>query len=173
MHHGSAMVMGTDRGTMYYVGVSHGRRKIRLCRTTSRKRFMGALKKLSSVESALEKVLKAYDTAFDKGYVVKKYSYTVMAYSETEGYCRSMKYKKPTVMCIVRIVGGKIKDIQFERDELYPEQSVWSKVVTDGYEPRKDALTRFMGTDHPFRTADENCTWDTMLHNMRDFAVYG
>lgn len=127
----------------------------------------------TSVESALEKVLKAYDTAFDKGYVVKKYSYIVTVYSETQGYSRSMKYKKPTVKCTVRIVGGKIREISFERDELYPEQNVWSKVVTDGYETRKDALTRFLRTDHPFRTGDENATWDAMLHNMRDFAVYG
>ena len=127
----------------------------------------------TSVESALEKVLDAYDRAFDKGYVVKKYSYKVTAYSEEQGYSRSMKYKKPTVRCTVSIVGGKIKDIAFERDELYPEQNVWSKVVTDGYETRKDALTRFLRTDHPFRTGDENATWDAMLHNMRDFAVYG
>lgn len=127
----------------------------------------------SSVESALEKVLKAYDTAFDKGYVVKKYSYKLTAYSEERGYNRSMKYKKPTVRCTVRIVGGKIRDIAFERDELYPEQNVGSKVVTDGYETRKDALTRFLRTDHPFRTGDENATWDAMLHNMRDFAVFG
>ena len=127
----------------------------------------------SSVESAMEKVLKAYDTAFDKGYVVKKLSYVVTAYSQTEGYRRSAVYKKPTVKCTVSIVGGKIRDIAFERDELYPEQTVVSKVVTDGYESRKAALSRFMGTDHPFRTADENCTWDAMLHNMRDFAVYG
>lgn len=127
----------------------------------------------TSVESALEKVLDAYDTAFERGYVVKKYSYKVTAYSEERGYNRSMRYKKPTVKCTVRIVGGKIREISFERDELYPEQSVCSKVFTDGYETRKDALTRFMGTDHPFRTGDENATWDTMLHNMRDFAVYG
>ena len=127
----------------------------------------------TSVESALEKILTAYDRAFDKGYVVKKYSYKVTAYSEESGYCRSVKYKKPTVKCTVRIVGGKIRDISFERDELYPEQSVCSKVVTDGYETRKDALARFLGTDHPFRTGDENATWDSMLHNMRDFAVYG
>ncbi len=127
----------------------------------------------ASVESALEKVLKAYDTAFDKGYVVKKYSYKLTAYSEERGYNRNMKYKKPTVRCTVRIVGDKIRDIAFERDELYPEQNVWSKVVTDGYETRKDALTRFLRTDHPFSTGDENATWDTMLHNMRDFAVYG
>jgi len=127
----------------------------------------------SSVESALEKVLKAYDTAFDKGDVVKKYSYKLTAYSEERGYNRSMRYKKPTVKCTVSIVGGKIRDIAFERDELYPEQTVVSKVVTDGYETRKDALTRFLRTDHPFRTGDENATWDTMLHNMRDFAVFG
>jgi hypothetical protein len=127
----------------------------------------------SSVESALEKVLTAYDRAFNRGYVVKKYSYKLTAYSEEHGYKRSMKYKKPTVKCTVSIVGGKIRDIAFERDELYPEQTVVSKVVTDGYETRKDALTRFLRTDHPFRTGDENATWDTMLHNMRDFAVYG
>lgn len=127
----------------------------------------------TSVESALEKVLTAYDRAFDKGYVVKKYSYKVTAFSEECGYKRSVKYKKPTVKCTVSIVGGKIKDIAFERDELYPDQLVWSKVVTDGYETRKDALTRFLRTDHPFRTGDENATWDSMLHNMRDFAVYG
>jgi hypothetical protein len=127
----------------------------------------------TSVESALEKVLDAYDTAFERGYVVKKYSYKVTAYSEVQGYSRSMKYKKPTVKCTVSIVGGKIRDIAFERDELYPEQTVVSKVVTDGYETRKYALTRFLRTDHPFRTGDENATWDTMLHNMRDFAVYG
>ena len=127
----------------------------------------------TSVESALEKVLKVYDTAFGKGYLVKKYSYRLTAYSEESGYSRSVKYKKPTVRCTVRIVGGKIREIAFERDELYPEQTVWSKVFTDGYETRKDALTRFLGTDHPFRTGDENATWDSMLHNMRDFAVYG
>ena len=127
----------------------------------------------ASVEDALGKILTAYDRAFDKGYVVKKYSYTVTAYSEDEGYSRSMQYKKPTVKCTVRIVGGKIKDIAFDRDELYPDQLVWSKVVTDGYETRKDALTRFLRTDHPFRTGDENATWDSMLHNMRDFAVFG
>lgn len=127
----------------------------------------------TSVESALEKVLNAYDTAFERGYVVKKYSYKVTAYSEVEGYSRSMKYKKPTVKCTVSIVGGKIRDIAFDRDELYPEQTVVSKVVTDGYETRKDALTRFLRTDHPFRTGDENATWDSMLHNMRDFAVFG
>ena len=127
----------------------------------------------ASVESAMEKVLKAYDTAFDKGFVVKKLSYVVTAYSQDEGYKRSSVYKKPTVKCTVRIVGGKVKDIQFDRDSLYPGENVWSKVVTDGYESRKAALSRFMGTDHPFRTADENCTWDAMLHNMRDFAVYG
>jgi hypothetical protein len=126
----------------------------------------------SSVESAMEKVLKAYDTAFEKGCVVKKLSYVVTAYSETEGYSRSSSYKKPTVKCTVRIVGGKIKDIQFDRDSLYPGEKVWNKVVTDGYESRKVALDKFIGT-HPFRTADENCTWDTMLHNMCDFAVYG
>lgn len=127
----------------------------------------------ASVESAMEKVLKAYDTAFDKGFVVKKLSYVVTAYSQTEGYRRSSVYKKPTVKCTVRIVGGKVTDVQFDRDSLYPGENVWSKVVTDGYESRKAALSRFMGTDHPFRTADENCTWDAMLHNMRDFAVYG
>lgn len=127
----------------------------------------------SSVESAMEKVLKAYDTAFEKGCVVKKLSYVVTAYSQTEGYSRSSSYKKPTVKCTVRIVGGKVKDIRFDRDSLYPGENVWSKVVTDGYESRKEALDRFIGTGHPFRTADENCTWDTMLHNMRDFAVYG
>lgn len=127
----------------------------------------------ASVEAAMEKVLKAYDTAFDKGFVVKKLSYVVTAYSQDEGYKRSSVYKKPTVKCTVRIVGGKVKDIQFDRDSLYPGENVWSKVVTDGYESRKAALSRFMGTDHPFRTADENCTWDAMLHNMRDFAVYG
>jgi len=126
-----------------------------------------------SVESALEQVLTAYDRAFDKGYVVKEYSYKVTVYSETQGYSRSMKYKKATVKCTVRIEGGKIRDIAFERDELYPEQKVWSKVVTDGYETRKDALTSFLRTDHPFRTGDENATWDAMLHNMRDFAVFG
>jgi hypothetical protein len=127
----------------------------------------------ASGESALEQILTAYDRAFDKGYVVKKYSYKVTAYSEESGYKRSVKYKKPTVKCTVSIVGGKIKDIAFERDELCPDQLVWSKVVTDGYETRKDALTRFLRTDHPFRTGDENATWDSMLHNMRDFAVYG
>lgn len=127
----------------------------------------------ASVESALEKVLNAYDTAFERGYVVKKYSYKVTAYSYTQGYNRSMRYNKPTVKCTVRIEGGKIKDIEFQRDELYPEQKVWSKVVTDGYETRKDALTRFIGTDHPFSTGNENATWDAMLHNMRDFAVFG
>jgi hypothetical protein len=50
VHNGSAMIIGTDRGPMYYVGVSHGRRTIRLCRTKSGKRFMVALKKLSSVD---------------------------------------------------------------------------------------------------------------------------
>lgn len=127
----------------------------------------------TSVESALEQILTAYDRAFDKGYVVKKYSYKVTAFSEERGYFRSVKYKKPTVKCTVSIVGGKIKDIAFERGELYPEQLVWSKVVTDGYETRKDALTRFLHTDHPFRTGDENATWDSMLHNMRDFVVFG
>lgn len=127
----------------------------------------------ASVESALEKVLDAYDTAFERGYVVKKYSYKVTAYSEERGYNRSMKYKKPTVKCTVRIVGGKIRDIAFERDELYPEQNVGSKVVTDSYETRNDALTRFLRTDHPFSTGNENATWDAMLHNMRDFAVFG
>ena len=127
----------------------------------------------ASVESALEQILTAYDRAFDKGYVVKKYSYKVTAYSEERGYKRSVKYKKPTAKCTVSIVGGKIKDIAFERDELYPEQNVGSKVVTDGYETRKDALTRFLRTDHPFRTGDENATWDSMLHNMRDFVVFG
>lgn len=127
----------------------------------------------TSVESALEKVLTAYDRAFDKGYVVKKYSYKLTAFSEEIGYKRSVKYKKPTVKCTVSIVGGKIRDIAFERDELYPEQTVGSKVVTDGYETRKDALTRFLRTDHPFRTGDENATWDSMLHNMRDFVVFG
>ena len=126
-----------------------------------------------SVESAMEKVLKAYDTAFEKGCVVKKLSYVVTAYSQEEGYKRSSTYKKPTVKCTVRIVGGKVKDIQFDRDSLYPGENVWSKVLTDGYESRKAALARFIGTDHPFRTGEENCTWDTMLHNMRDFAVYG
>ena len=127
----------------------------------------------ASVESALEKVLNAYDTAFERGYVVKKYSYKVTAYSETQGYSRSMRYKKLTVKCTVRIEGGKIRDIEFEHDELYPEQHVWSKVVTDGYETRKDALSRFLRTDHPFSTGDENATWDAMLHHMSDFAVFG
>lgn len=126
-----------------------------------------------SVESALEDILNTYQTAFERGYVVKKYSYLVTAYSETEGYSRSMKYKKATVRCTVRIDGGKIRDIKFERDELYPEQKVHGKVLTDGYETRNDALTRFIGTDHPFRTGNENATWDAMLHNMRDFAVFG
>lgn len=51
VHNGSAMILGTDRGAIYYVGV-HGKKTERLCRTTSRKRFMGALKKLSSVDWA-------------------------------------------------------------------------------------------------------------------------
>lgn len=50
VHNGSAMILGTESGTMYYVGVSHGKKTERLCRTTSRKRFMSALKKLSSVD---------------------------------------------------------------------------------------------------------------------------
>ena len=52
IHNGSAMILGTDRGAIYYVGVAHGKKTERLCRTTSRKRFMGALKKLSSVDWA-------------------------------------------------------------------------------------------------------------------------
>ena len=127
----------------------------------------------ASVEAALGKILTAYDRAFDRGYVVKKLSYVVTAYSQTEGYSRSSSYKKPTVKCTVRIVGGKVKDIQFDRDSLYPGENVWSKVVTDGYESRKEALDKFIGTDHPFRTGNENAVWDAMLHNMRDFAVYG
>ena len=127
----------------------------------------------TSVESALEKVLTAYDRAIDKGYAVKKYSYKVTAFSEEQGYCRSVTYKKPAVKCTVRIVGGKMRDIAFARCELYPEQRVGSTVVTDGYEARKCALARFMGTDHPFRAGDENATWDSMLHGMLDFAVYG
>lgn len=127
----------------------------------------------ASVEAALGKILTAYDRAVEKGGVVKKLSYVVTTYSQTEGYRRSSTYKKPTVKCTVRIVGGKIKDIQFDRDSLYPGENVWSKVVTDGYESRKAALDTFIGTGHPFRTADDNCTWDTMLHNMCDFAVYG
>ena len=47
IHNGSAMILGTDSGAWYYVGVSHGRHTDRLCRTRSRKRFMTALKKLS------------------------------------------------------------------------------------------------------------------------------
>lgn len=127
----------------------------------------------TSVESALEKILTAYDRAIDNGGVVKKYSYKLTAYSEVRGYSRSITFKRPTVKCTVRIVGGKIKDIAFERDELYPEQFVGSRVVTDGYETRANSLKRFIGTDHPFNTGDENATWDAMLHNMRDFAVYG
>lgn len=52
VHNGSAMILGTESGTIYYVGVAHGKKTERLCRTTSRKRFMGALKKLSSVDWA-------------------------------------------------------------------------------------------------------------------------
>ena len=127
----------------------------------------------TSVESAMETVLTAYDRAFEQGNLVKKLSYVVTAYSQDEGYKQSSSYKKPTVKCTVRFVGGKVKDIQFDRASLYPGENVWSKVLTDGYESRKAALSRFMGTDHPFRTGDENATWDAMLHNMRDFAVYG
>lgn len=52
VHNGSAMILGTESGAIYYVGVAHGKKTERLCRTTSRKRFMGALKKLSSVDWA-------------------------------------------------------------------------------------------------------------------------
>ena len=50
VHHGSAMILGTERGARYYVGVKHGNKTERLCRTSSRKRFMNALRKLSSVD---------------------------------------------------------------------------------------------------------------------------
>ena len=52
VHNGSAMILGTEGGAIYYVGVAHGKKTERICRTTSRKRFMGALKKLSSVDWA-------------------------------------------------------------------------------------------------------------------------
>ena len=50
VHNGSAMILGTDSGALYYVGVGHGRHTDRLCCTKSRKRFMTALRKLSETD---------------------------------------------------------------------------------------------------------------------------
>lgn len=53
---GSAMIMGTDTGPLYYVGESAGGRTVRRCRTRSRRRFMNALQLLSD-EADLSRVI--------------------------------------------------------------------------------------------------------------------